>query len=271
MPLLREVLHSDDLYCVRWNGVGFMRRGSVSTRGGLSLHRRSATWSLRKPAFSSAIPGRMLFSTMRNWRLTSIKGSCRVTQRDPILEGSKCTRLAFLQQLHRVGLLTWRKKAKCRVGCSFFEIKDSILRLVVDARKSNGLCRPPPFSRLAVPLALDRLCSGEGAEETDLIEMARAGQTRATNHNNSEVRQRGLFGCSKDHTDGFYQFKCEALASLFGPGFQATVTMFAAVYDDKKAGQVSIPKGEILECCFLAMPLGGPGHPCFATMPSRRP
>ena len=105
MPLLREVLHSDDLYCVRWNGVGFVRRGSVSTRGGLSLHRRSATWSLRKPAFSSAIPGRMLFSTMRNWRLTSMKGPCRVTRngtrflRDRSAQGShscnSCTVLVF--------------------------------------------------------------------------------------------------------------------------------------------------------------------------------
>ena len=51
---------------------------------------------------------------------------------------------------------------------------------------------------------------------------------------------------------------------LFGLGFQAIATemeaMFAVatdtVYDDEKAGQVPFPKGEILECCILAMPTG---------------
>ena len=47
---------------------------------------------------------------------------------DPILKGSKRTNLAFPQLLHRLGLLTWRKKATCRVGCFFGKKKDSMLR-----------------------------------------------------------------------------------------------------------------------------------------------
>ena len=48
-------------------------------------------------------PRRVLRKTIRNWLWTSIKGSCRVTLHwDPILMGSKRTKLAFLQLLHRI-------------------------------------------------------------------------------------------------------------------------------------------------------------------------
>ena len=105
--------------------------------------------------------------------------------------------------------------------------------------------------------------------------MTRAGYTRAKNSNRGAVGKRGVFVYSIDFADGFYQFKCEALASFSCLGFQATVaemdTMLAAaidtVYDDQKAGQVPIPKREVLECCFLAIPVDGLGHVTFATMP----
>ena len=71
----------------------------------------------------------------------------------------------------------------------------------------------------------------------------------------------GVCSAAMDVADPFHQFKCAALASLFGLGFQATVremvTMFAVtidtVYDDKKADQVPVPEGEILKCCSLAI------------------
>ena len=58
---LREVLHSDDLHSVcAGTALGsYDAKRLRVTRGGLT-HRRSVTWSLRKPAFSSAILGRTL-------------------------------------------------------------------------------------------------------------------------------------------------------------------------------------------------------------------
>ena len=98
-----------------------------------------------------------------------------------------------------------------------------MLDLAVDDRWSKRLHRPPPYSRLAVPSPLARLSAGSEPRK-DLFEMARAGYTHDTNRNDRGDVELAFFGNSIDLTDGFYQFKCDGLATLFGLGSQATVT-----------------------------------------------
>ena len=113
----------------------------------------------------------------------------------------------------------------------------------------------------------------------DLIEMARTSYSHVTNPNDRGIAERGLFGCSTDLADGFYQFKCAAITSLFGLGFQATVremeTMFTVtmdtVYDDEKAGQVPFRKEKSWSAAFLRCLRVGPGLFSVVMMPFRTP
>ena len=137
------------------------------------------------------------------------------------------------------------------------------------------MSRPPPYSRLAVPSALARLSAGELAEDTDLIEMTRTGYTQAANLRRQWARETWLVRLQRKPYGR--SFSGQVRSSLFE---LATVTemetMFGAtidtVNDEEEADHVPIQKGEILECCFLAMAMGWSWAPLsVATMPSRRP
>ena len=160
MPLSRSCLHSKDLYSV-------CAGTAVGSHDATRL--RVARGSLTPQEISHLVSGEV--------RVLTSEGSTALGT-DPY--GSKRSKLALLQLLHRVGFLTWRKKAKCPVGCFFVKKKDSMLRFVVDVRWSNRMCSPPPYSRLVVPSALAWLSAGEGAEEVHLIEMVRAGYTHVS-------------------------------------------------------------------------------------------
>ena len=161
MPLSRSCLHSKDLYSV-------CAGTAVGSHDVTRL--RVARGSLTPQEISHLISGEV--------RVLISEGSFALGP-DPY--GSKRSKLVLLQLLHRVGFLTWRKKAKCPVGCFFVKKKDSMLRFVVDVRWSNRMCSPPPYSRLVVPSVLAWLSAGEGAEEVHLIEMVRAGYTHVSN------------------------------------------------------------------------------------------
>ena len=167
---------------------------------------------------------------IRNWPLTSVKGSCRVTR-----TGTRSSR----DQSGQARILATAASCRCSYvgnegkasGWLLLRYdKDSILLLVVDARWSNRMFRQPPYSRLAVPSALPRLSAGE----RDLIEMTRAVCSCATNPTDSGVGERGLFGC----IIALLTVSTSSSATLSRPSLglvQATVTemetMFAATID----------------------------------------
>ena len=131
--------------------------------------------------------------------------------------GSTRTKLAFLQQLHRVGLLTWRRRRSAGLVASSLRKRICCSALWLTPDRPNRMCRPPPYSRLAVPLALVQLSAGERFD--------RDGAHPSNKPNDSDVASHSI-----DITDGLYQFKFEALTSVFGPGFQATVTEMEAIF-----------------------------------------
>ena len=73
-----------------------------------------------------------------------------------------------------------------------------------------------------------------------------------------------LVGFSIDLADGFYQFKCQALASLFGLGYSCAASDIAAdfgdaidgVFDDDLQAVIAVDPSEVLEACFLGMAMG---------------
>ena len=137
---------------------------------------------------------------------------------DPVLRNSKAKKREFLLALHRARLLTWRRRVHSRVGCFVVRKKDGMQRRVLDARWTNRMCRPPPLSRLAVPSAIGRIGAGRELLHAGLVDLHAMGasgphssppRTVAMDTDNAD-----LFGFSVDLADGFYQFKCEKMASF---------------------------------------------------------
>ena len=161
--------------------------------------------------------------------------------------------------LSRAGQLTWRRRVRCRVGCSFVQKKDSMLRLVIDARWTNRMCRPPPLSQLAVPGAVARLSASDESFDLACELFGHLVEAGLGTPGDDE-----LVGSSIDLTDGFYQFRCQALASLFGPGYTGTAAdieadfgiSIAEVFDDALQAMDAAHPSEVLEACFLGMAMG---------------
>ncbi|CAE8693926.1 unnamed protein product [Polarella glacialis] len=82
---------------------------------------------------------------------------------DPKLKRSRGTRIGLYQALHRVGLLTFRRRAKAKVGFFVVAKKDGMQRLIVDARVPNMCHRRPPPTRLGTSGAYLDLDLGDHA------------------------------------------------------------------------------------------------------------
>ena len=123
---------------------------------------------------------------------------------DTVLRRSKGKKHLFNKQLHRAGLLTWRRRSRAAVGCFFVKKKSGMLRLVVDGRIPNSLHRRAPKARLAVASALGRLdFSTEGLDFQDAWNEMGA----AEHHHMDGVEEEddeGISGYGADLIDGFY-------------------------------------------------------------------
>ncbi|CAE8715533.1 unnamed protein product [Polarella glacialis] len=82
---------------------------------------------------------------------------------DPKLKRSRGARIGLYQALHRVGLLTFRRRAKAKVGFFVVAKKDGMQRLIVDARVPNMCHRRPPPTRLGTSGAYLDLDLGDHA------------------------------------------------------------------------------------------------------------
>ena len=63
---------------------------------------------------------------------------------DPLLRASWRKYSEFLHSLHRVGMVRWSLSRKERVTPFFVKKKNGKIRLIIDARRVNRICRPPP-------------------------------------------------------------------------------------------------------------------------------
>ncbi|CAK0850565.1 unnamed protein product, partial [Prorocentrum cordatum] len=121
---------------------------------------------------------------------------------DPKLGGSLEARRDFVRRLDRVGLVSWRRRERCRVGAFFVKKKGDAIRLALDCRPTNQFHRRPPKSDLATP----------GAKGIDVLDLSCAGM---------------------DLKDGFYQFRRVTLKDWGPPPpFGRTAAIVAPYVDN---------------------------------------
>jgi hypothetical protein len=79
---------------------------------------------------------------------------------DPCLKHSRAKYLGFVCELYKSGIVKFSEEVKVEVGCFFVSKKSGMLRLILDARRSNAHFRRPPsrnncssasFGNLRVP------------------------------------------------------------------------------------------------------------------------
>ncbi|CAK0891661.1 unnamed protein product [Prorocentrum cordatum] len=258
---LADLLHSDDLYAVA-AGAALGSYGIDKPRVSRGDLVPKDVASVTSPAAAKLIDAPHMHILKSDAELCADVDSGALRGQpywDPILRGSRAKKLEFLRAVPTAGLLTWRRRVRCRVGCFFVKKKDSMLRLVIDARWANRMCRAPPLSQLAVPGALARLSA---SDESFRMVQERLGRTAQANLDSAGDDE--LVGFSIDLTDGFYQFKCEALASMLGLGYTGTASSIAdefgialdAVFDDDLQAVDPVDPSEVLEACFLGMAMG---------------
>ena len=76
---------------------------------------------------------------------------------DPILKRRPLAYAGLLRRLLRIGLIRWGRSCKCECGLFFVPKKSGSLRMIVDARRINQLCRKPPSVQLATGDSLSRI------------------------------------------------------------------------------------------------------------------
>lgn len=188
---------------------------------------------------------------------------------DPQLRGSDANMKEFLKALDAAGLLTWRRRARAKVGFFFVAKKSGDQRLIVDARQANMMHQRAPHSDLAVPSALSRLVLSD--EAVNLCERAseRLHSAATNNYHHQPDRDRDHLklwpnGSSADLTDGFYQFRCTRMASWFATDYVLKTDEISdligrplnLVYDDDLQKETEAGAMESFYACFLGMPMG---------------
>ena len=163
---------------------------------------------------------------------------------DARLAKDRSERRALIDRLHKVGLITWRREARCHIGVFFVRKKLDQIRMVLDCRPVNQLHRPPPKSRLATPGALATLNLAE--EWSQLSSQTGVAPTMS------------VAGASIDLQDGYYQFECENLSSWFclGETYSVDALGLQQIFDEPSRSYSAAVPGERVWACFRGLPMG---------------
>ena len=163
---------------------------------------------------------------------------------DQQLGSSKQCRRNFIKRLDSVGLITWRRRVRCTVGCFFVAKKDDSIRLVVDCRPVNQLRRRSPKTHLSTPGALSHLnMSQEWANFTEAADRAVDGL---------EGPELDVHRAIIDFKDGFHQFSLQELASWFRlwERYTADEDRIASCFCDEAKCDMPIGSTEEVEACL---------------------
>ena len=160
---------------------------------------------------------------------------------DPALRYNAGARLDFIHRLFRAGLMVLRPKAASMVGAFFVKKKSpDQIRMVIDCRGTNEMCRDPPVTRLAssrcyADLRLDNNDSGEPA----------------------------AWGCEADVADCFYRFSMPEMSHMFAINHPLTAESWKKVgvysdfvFDPDESREVKTQANQLLYPCFGVVPMG---------------
>jgi len=77
---------------------------------------------------------------------------------DPVLAANPALYHQFVSELFASGVVGFTTTTRCQAGVFFVSKKNDRLRVIVDARRTNSLCRRPPRTRLG---SIEALCQVE--------------------------------------------------------------------------------------------------------------
>ena len=100
---------------------------------------------------------------------------------DPVLKHNRPLYLKFIKKLMGIDFLCWTRYPKCRAGVFFVWKSDGRIRMIIDARRSNRMFRPPP--------GVD-LCTAEGLSRTEVV--LPAGVTPWSEEGKKKIAEVGL-------------------------------------------------------------------------------
>ena len=189
-----------------------------------------------------AEPGRWIWRSLRD--LAKLEDDELVQPYvDPALRNPK-TMNGLVKKLFEAGVVTFRRKCRCKVGLFFVVKKDGMLRMVVDCRLANQLHHLPPYADLATASALSQLDFSD------------------TFLNSEAFKELGkpldIHFSSLDLTDGFYQFEFEEASSFFCLDHLVQAGDFGvtSIYDDDVKDFTPVLASEWLYPCFRVIPMG---------------
>ena len=97
----------------------------------------------------------MMLSDEAVQRLVEVEGDI-VPYCDPVLRSDWRQRASFIRRLERAGMIRFSLSRRERCTPFFVKKKNDSLRLIIDARRFNRRCKPPPYTPLgSVPGLLD--------------------------------------------------------------------------------------------------------------------
>ena len=167
---------------------------------------------------------------------------------DPTLAASRSKRIELYKTLHGKGLLVLRRRIHARCGI-FFVWKSGRkgIRLIIDARESNGYHRRPPKAYLGSggAIAEMQIDSAFGGFAEVSVPVGEDGSSVAFGRR--EFWR--LDGATGDVSDAFYQFSVEHMAEWFG--LDDAIFPWELGLDGVDSGVKHYP-------CFCGMPQGWP-------------
>ena len=193
---------------------------------------------------------------------------------------------SLVKKLAATGFLTFRKIARSKVGVFCVAKKDDQLRLILDCRATNALCKPPPTTELATPNAFANLDlrdpysaevlaesrqpgmlppAGFGdmpwiaddvfseVENSDVSPSPDAAPESASGDDDSTLLFSGL-----DLTDAFYQLGWEGMSSYFclDIAVRAGDFDFTSVYDEVTGKTTQLHEDDKVFPALAVLPMG---------------
>jgi hypothetical protein len=228
---VRELLHGSSVYEATGAKVVPFRRGKVSLP--TSVLDAPCVLDLVSPAVRDQLErfDECLLLPPDARREVAATSSVR-SYMDPILRGNAPVYRRFVSELKDKGLLLWTRSPKMITTPFFVGKKDGSLRMILDARKTNEVFKPPPATRL---------CTGETLSKLEIgLDM------------DGDLVVPQLWFASGDVSDCFHRFRTWlALAEWFSlPAVPA-----GCVGVDEVNGE-AVGKHELIFPCWGSLPMG---------------
>ena len=212
-------------------------------------------WPVRPQELTSVCPDvvRDKFLDPSSFRLSqeefeAVHGERRLIRPywDPVLANNRALRIKFIKALAARGLVSFRRRLQSTVGCFFVRKKDSCIRMVLDARRTNQCHKLPPHTALGSVQAWSAL-------DFDLVDQPPLEDEIMAD---LETDRPELWSASGDLCDSFYQLTCEAMGEDFGFDYPESACVYDAEFVFEENRWVPVMSDELVFPAFVGLPMG---------------